>query len=136
MNCDNIIINKPGHYVIPRLSYYIKVNVTPEHLVYYTVVDSENRSVIRSVNRFSATQRWHLFWDHDDRFWIQSSDIGSFVWQKTKQGQYKQNPVSDNEKLIKKMPDEIYDAMPNVMKRRWLKYRVGSKNSYTGKSDE
>lgn len=124
MNGDNTLITEPGTYSVAQLSYTMRVEIAPDHLVRYSVSDAGNSNVLQSVERFSHGQRWCLFWDSQDRFWVWSSDIGGFVWQRDESNAYRQSPTSDNEELYKQMPDQVFDYLPNTMKKKWQDRRV------------
>lgn len=123
MNGDGVLINQPGVYYIERLSYSIHVEIIPKSIVYYKVLDAEEHCIIESVERFSAVQRWSLFWDQRNRLWVQSSDIGTFLWEQVQTEEYRQRPVSSDKSLIQQMPHEVFESLANSIKKRWHEYR-------------
>ena len=121
---DAKIISTPGAFVISRLSYMIDVRVSPEGIVHYQVTDSSGHSILASTERFSDYQRWCLFWDANDCLWVESSDIGGFLWQRTAEGVYKQSPIATNAALYARMPQPLFDQLPTSVQKEYRAART------------
>lgn len=123
LNGDAALITKPGSYEIKRLTLTIGVGIQDKSIVVYTVTDSAGRKIITSTENFSDAQRWCLFWDSSDCLWVESSDMGGWVWQRGQDGAYLQTPVVDDPELYARMPEEVYRHMPTSIQKKFQNMR-------------
>lgn len=119
VNWDGGLIKKQGIYKLQDQQYTIYVEIDSNRILHYSVQDTTGIEIIRSVEHPSALQRWCLFWDHNENLWVESSDIGGFVWKKDDNGKYQQQPIVDDVELYRQMPQEIFDCLPTSIRKKW-----------------
>jgi len=57
----------------------------PQQLA-FRVTTTEGAEVLAPDDRWAAGHRTHFLWDDDGRVWVYSSDIGTYVWEESKDG--------------------------------------------------
>lgn len=116
---QGVLINKLGTYRIEKMKYKLHVGMNDDKILWYVVRDDVGEEIIKSIEQASCLQKWSLYWDTNNWLWVESSDIGGFVWKKEKNGSYKQYPVIDDANLYKIMPQEIFEMLPTSTKKKW-----------------
>ena len=70
--------------------------------VVFTINDAANAVLHVQDTRASHYQRWKVGWDDDGRVWLNSSDIGTYVWEEQADGSWKEvgkpGPMPDSMK--------------------------------------
>jgi hypothetical protein len=89
----------------------IKIKVYEENsYLKYIVLNKNNDLVIKEDMNISIFQRWGLFLDKKGSFWLLSSDVGIYVWEKdSATGRYHKKTFYH--KLGKDdVPPELYES--------------------------
>ena len=112
------LIHSFGTYTLDDSSYTIKV-FQKNGLIDYHVSDRSSSVLFQAREHASAYQGWLMYWDkHLLELWIQSSDIGLFVWQKDAHGVFHEITLaSKDSNVIKTMPAEFFNQLPDFDKR-------------------
>jgi hypothetical protein len=109
------VIDSPGKFPSPGGKYVLKVVVTPQSIVTYSVAQIDSSQQLFSGSAGSTYQRWFFFWDKQGNLWVYSSDIGSWVW-KSSDGVFTEVPLADAVKSMQ-VPDEVKSALPESVKK-------------------
>ena len=82
---QDTLVTKSGKYelTVNDKKYLLDVKII-NNIVYYNVIDDSGKEIIHSQETPSSLQKWGLFWDENNYLWVESSDIGGFVWKKIK----------------------------------------------------
>jgi len=108
------LIESFGVYFVEKSGFVIKVS-DKYTLLDYTVTDSMGVTVIKTKEHASIYQSWTLYWDAEhERLWVESSDIGMFVWQRNKnQNGFTETAItSEHKDLFKLIPYEFFNSFP------------------------
>jgi hypothetical protein len=117
------LIRKVGTYKLSSSQQTITVYVDKEHIVRYSILDRDGKTLIASTERPSAYQGWYAFFDKQGWLWFHSSDIGESVAQKEEDGSYKELPIVDDAALIRAMPEEFFNRLPESIRKKWSIHR-------------
>ena len=63
--------------------------------VTFEVRDKAGRLLAKENTRASDASAWNLSWDSIDRIKLESSDIGTYFWDRQADGTWKRNPPLD-----------------------------------------
>jgi hypothetical protein len=119
MNSNELLIKKTGTYILQPQQHTIQVGIDSNKILRYSVINKSGVNIIKSIEQPSAFHKWCLFWDHHENLWMESSDIGGFIWKKDSDGTYKQHTITDDIESYRLMPREIFDCLPTVIKKKW-----------------
>ena len=86
-------------------------------IVQFEVRSAHNAEPMFSGDVGSDWSRWSLFWSDNDELWVNSSDVGVYVWQKEKNGVYERSVVTSD--LVPLMPSPVFDTLPSVLRKDW-----------------
>ena len=112
------LIVRAGDYASDSGAFSLKVNVTANGIVNYTVTDVATNATVLSDGGFSTYHRWSFYWDENDRLWTQNSDMGPFgVWSPESDGQWTMKVVDKGSPLLVDMPVPVYDHLPSTLKK-------------------
>ena len=113
VQCKHIVANWGGG-PIDRFGEYRMLNnrvvifvSKKNNVLQYIVENQAGDTIIQTHENSSIFQRWMLFWDKKDNFWVSSSDIGNFVWKKNDQGVYIKMDLSHNSSMRNDVPIEL-----------------------------
>jgi hypothetical protein len=122
------VIRTYGNYFIDNSDYVISVG-EEEGLLKYKVFGKDSSLLIASKEHASVYQTWIMYWDTaNTRLWIQSSDIGFFVWERPKkESNFEEKEITAKDKdLIKTIPVDFFNLFPSLDKE------FCKKNGYKG----
>ncbi|MEX0775813.1 MAG: hypothetical protein WD042_08895 [Phycisphaeraceae bacterium] len=126
INTSQSQVDKAGVYQLSPGDYRLIVKLQPDdngHLVTYELHAPVSDALIVSGDAGAASARWFLFWSVDHELWVHSSDIGTFIWQKDPNLGYQRHTVTGGLE-VRRMPDMVFDSLPESLKRRWLPVRI------------
>jgi len=104
----NALITKPGTYAISPTRLLI---VSIENGILNYNVSENGRNLLKSIERPSAYQRWHLFYDSHNRLWAYNSDQGGvYVWV-SRSGVYTRHEVKRGDEWVPQLPLDFKKAM-------------------------
>jgi len=136
----NKLITKRGTFPSPLGTSQLVVGSKSASLVDYKIADDTTRKEYRPAMLFSDVMRWAAFWENDHTLWVHSNDIGLSVWKRGSTGEFSQEWLGEESKLIPSIPPEIWDFLASSSKRQWEPFRkqsdeqrgpdVGEKNGY------
>jgi hypothetical protein len=112
------LIESIGVYFVEKSGYVIKVS-DKDKLLDYTITNPSGVVLIKTKERASVFQFWVLYWDaENERLWVESSDIGIFLWQKNRDqtGFIETTITSERKDLIKMIPLEFFNSFPDTDK--------------------
>ncbi len=115
-----VLIDSDGTYLLDPGDYKLVVSLQPDgggHLVAYELREPMADAVVASGDAGGNTSRWFFYWSADRELWVHSSDVGTYVWKQANTG-YQRHLVTDDA-TIREMPDAVFDALPDSLKRRW-----------------
>ncbi len=78
-------------------------------------------TVLRSSENASIYQKWHLYLDDDNNFWVDSSDIGTWVWIKEDNNRYQKFMIEQRPKGLR-IPALFIDKMSDSHKTSFLNH--------------
>jgi hypothetical protein len=94
------VIHRPGSYHVGEAGQSLRVWIGPgDTIVRYEVRDATGQTLIASKERASCVGTWGLFWDHKDRLWLVSSDIGTYLWERGRSGAYEERHITYDDYL-------------------------------------
>ncbi|HEY2720929.1 MAG TPA: hypothetical protein VGI82_04350 [Chitinophagaceae bacterium] len=103
--------------------------IDKEGLLNYTFTTAYGDTLIKSKEHPSVYQGWLIYWDSlTQKLWVQSSDIGIYVWQKNENQEiYGENAIGPNQTmLIEAIPQEFFNSFPEADKEFCRKYGYDS----------
>ncbi len=113
-SCNNTDCDWPGGEITDFGEYCngeIKIKVYEKNdYLKYTVLNKNNELILQEDMDISLFQRWGLFLDKKSNFWLLSSDVGIYVWEKdSATGRYRKKTFYH--KLGKdEVPSELYES--------------------------
>jgi len=113
------VIDECGRYVVANGKAKLVVESDEKGLIGYCAVNESGDKLFFAPHRFSKLHRWAMFWDKSDRLWVSSSDVGTSVWIAGDDKKYAQYSVSNDNLLIAEMPEEIYQILPQSLRKQW-----------------
>jgi len=90
ISASDAVIDKPGIYHIAPAAVTLVVSVDKKGIVRCVVNDAKGNAIVQSNVNPSAYQRWKIYWSKSGELWLNSSDIGIYVWEPQNDGSYKQ----------------------------------------------
>lgn len=109
------IIDSEGLYIDKMSQWKLKV-YRDDGLLKYFVYEGKD-TVIRSNENISAYQNWYFYVDSNKNLWIESSDVGPWVW--IKQANYKYSRFEiNNIPLNVTIPKAFYQRLPKSFQKR------------------
>jgi len=117
-NWEGGAITRFGKYYFKNTKNVISV-FQENGILKYEMSRKDSAILIESKERASVYQGWALFWDNrNSRLWIQSSDIGIFVWShETSTNGFTEIVITPNKKnMIKNIPKGFYSLLPELDK--------------------
>lgn len=120
---DNLITGR-GQFKSPKGTYDLLIGSKENSLVDYKIIRTETSEEFTPLQLFSEAMRWAFYWENDKTLWVFSSDIGTSVWKMKSDGKLSQEWVGRNPKLIESIPQELYDFLPSILRRKWNEERA------------
>ena len=113
------IIKSYGNYFVDNSDYVIAVSAE-DGLLKYKVLGKDHKLLLEVKEHSSVYQTWVMYWDTaTTRLWIQSSDIGMFLWERPKKGgDFEEKQITKNERdLIQSIPADLFKLFPSSDQR-------------------
>lgn len=117
-----VLIDSSGTYLLGPGDYKLVVSLQPVgsgQLAAFELRDPVADAIVASGDAGSNASRWFFYWSADRELWIHSADVGTFVWRGQRGAGYQRHVVTDDA-TIRGMPDAVFDALPDSLKRRWF----------------
>lgn len=119
------LITRVGTYAVAPGSLVVTVWVDEERLLKYSIADGAGGRLFATTNRPSALANWFLHLDEANRLWVHSGDIGSSVVLGGAGGDCRELFLHDRPDLIRRMPEEFFERLPDGVRRKWAPHRQG-----------
>ena len=103
INTTDVVADKPGVYHIIPADTTLSVGVDKNGIVRFTVSDANGNVVMQSDVNASAYSRWKIYCSKSRELWLNSRDIGIYVWVPQDDGRYKRAAAFD----LNKVPKEV-----------------------------
>jgi hypothetical protein len=103
-----------GKYIMQKEPTTLDVYNAKGLLRYSLIVNKD--TALKSKENASIYQRWFLYLDEQRNLWVESSDIGVWVWCKSANGKYHKFYIDERPNSCKAIPKQFLDAMPEGRK--------------------
>jgi hypothetical protein len=101
-------INLFGKYINDK--EHLQLVVYDENgLLRYNLVNNKDTD-LKSNENASIYQQWFLYLDENKYLWVESSDIGIWVWSRSSNNQYQKFDIDKRPKSCKIIPKQFLDS--------------------------
>lgn len=101
------VIEYKGVYLVARDGTELDVSANKENEI-FLVLKRDKRDIAKYATGASKYMRWTAYYDHCERLWFESSDIGGSVLVRGIDGNYFEATIY-NTNIFRHMPKQLYD---------------------------
>ena len=113
-NWNSGYVNSLGKYINEQKDLSLDVYQEKGLLRYQIVIGKD--TVLKSNENSSIYQRWFIYLSDDEKLWVESSDIGCWVWMKDDENIYRKLHLQNRPKDLK-IPKPFLDSLPQNLKK-------------------
>jgi hypothetical protein len=80
-------VASPGHPALSPSGKYQLVVIQQDEpgngpILHFEIQDPQGRRIYQAPERFYGRHQHYFLWDHQDRAWVYSGDVGTYFWER------------------------------------------------------